>query len=389
MGSFVKSFLCARAGERFTVVHFLVFSLLFLQLSIQLEQNRIGVFLRGVIEPPPKAMTMNIDDLTYEDETTHQHLIGFPIFARLMRVDSQDAWMLYPLMVAILFPSLWLYLVWVWRVPMLMASCLILAIFNTPVVSGIGIEPNSDFFVNSVVIGLFLYIMHRPEAYLSIGLIFLFAMLVHQRALVLLPAAIVWSVYWSEGQPNCPFVVKPKRYLKAAVPFLIAAAVFLAYKSLFYYYFPAKFPLRRLDVTQQFRQLLRLPSEHNLEGSILHYIVSLRNWEVWHLFYFSFVVLTVGALIKKSYTLALVALLLYLGSISQLLVAEDVHRLTSFLFIISLILAIEASQKDWPIYWSTCAFFVVAFLSSGVLHFGLGIQKWMNKAFSGLALGSW
>lgn len=383
MPMWLRPFLGARIGDRFGIVHFLCFALLFLAFSVRHTQSAIGIYLQGAELPPPKAMTLNIDNLVYENEHTHQHLIGFPLFAKLLRLSAQDAWMLYPLMLTMCYPLLWVYLVAVRQVPFLMATCVVLSIFGTPIAAGVRIEPSADFLTNVMVTGFFLYILHRPTAYLAIGIYFFCMMLVHQRVVVLAPAAIVWSLYWAHNQPCHPCSMPRAAYLRTAVPFLAASTLFFIYRALFYHFFPARYPLRRLDFMQQVRQMFRIPSDHNLEGGLLHYVLSPRNWETWHLLYFGFVVLALGAALKKQYTLLLLSLLLYGGTISQLLVAEDVHRLTSFLFVILVVLAIEAAQPGWPLAQATSAFLVFGLLSSGVIN----VNKWVGVLRHAIGFG--
>ncbi len=132
-------------------------------------------------------------------------------------------------------------------------------------------------------------------------------------------------------------------------------------------------PLRRLDVSQQIRQLFRLDYTYRaannyeldsvVEGHLLKYVLSPVNWHVWGLYYFSFVILSLGALLKRSYLLALISVTIYLGTIFQLLIAQDVHRLTGFLIINLILLIIWNAIEGWPIPKLTNVFVILGFLT--------------------------
>ena len=362
--------LTARFGERYTIPYILVFAFICLFLLTSDSKSIIYVnYTDGVSDDwrlLPEALeeaNAQIDDILAETGGgNHPHLIGWPVFARLFNVSSYNVWVIYPFMLALLAPAFWLWLAYRHRVPLLVATCLVLYIWRSPLTSHIGIQPTSDLFLAIAFIGLFLFIHHYRGRFLAVGFLFFFILLIHQRAAVMSPAVILWAAYCWHDRPGTLKSIGVTGCVKTASPVILAIAAFFIYKELFYTFFPSEFTLSRLDISQQFRQLFRIPSEANLEGGVFHYVLSPGNWTAWGLYYFSFVPLAIGGLLRKDQILIAIALVIHLGAISQLLVAQDVSRLTDFLFINLLILAILGARGDWPIKKLTLSFFLVGFL---------------------------
>ena len=292
---------------------------------------------------------------------THPHQIIFPLILKLFGIWSDGWWLFYPTFFAAILPVMWIYLGARCRVPMLMSTCLLLSVTRMSMFTHVGVHLTGDAITNMTLVLLVLVVHAHPKSRLPIFFIYFMAMVGHQRSVVLLPGIALWNIYCAYPETRDPRDIKLRAYVDVAMPYILGVLAFFAYRQIYFHFFPPVSIWRELTVTSQLKRMFRMtgPAEA-MDGGVLYFLFKKEGFTWNGFFYFSFLVFALGAFMKRHYLLACVPLLLYFGTISQMLVAEDAHRLTGFLFLIVLLLAVEASRTDWPILKGTTAFFVIA-----------------------------
>jgi hypothetical protein len=344
---FVNGLITARFGERFTFTHCLTFGALFYYFMIRLQFS-------GFVLPISQGM---IPDAGIE---THPHLVGFPILLQLLRLDDASAYIAYPTLLTLSLPALWVYLVIRHRVPLLIATCLMLATIQSPIISHVGITPNTDFLTAWLTTATALLVLEKPHARWWHFVFFLMAMMTHQRSLVLVPGLVMLAVATAYPAPHQSPRMAWRTYLIASVPFAAAAIVFFVFKEAYFHVYPVTGVAREITFLEQFNRVFRPEMAiDKMQGGPFAYIFSIDNVIHNGLYYFSFLIAFWGMVRLRDYGAASVPILLHFGIISQLLVAEDIHRLTGFILVITLLLAIWSARSDWPYPRMTIAFFAV------------------------------
>ena len=348
----------ARFGDRFTLIHCVLF-------GAGLYYFLVRLLYAAIALPLHQGMTPNAGI------ETHPHLVGFPVLLKLLRLDDATAYIAYPVLLALSLLALWAYLTLRYRVPLLIATCLCLSALKLPIISHVTLTPNTDLLATWFVMVVFFVVAIRPRARGWHFVLFMAAMLCHQRSLVLAPGLVMFGVMLCRPEQPNPFRIPMRDYVIAAVPYIAAAIGFFLFKEIYFQLFPATGVAREITFTEQFNRIFRPENAiDKMQGGPFTFVFSFENIVQNGLFYFTFVVACAGALKLRNYSAASVPLLLHLGTVSQLVVAEDVHRLTGFIFVIATLLAIWAGRRDWPWPRITVAFFALGAITVYARNFG-------------------
>lgn len=347
----------ARLGDPHTVQHYVLFVAGLLILTIEYEQIHVARNLaRGFVGE------LGIG--------THPHQFIFPLVLSLLGIKSVGWWMFYPSLLLVAVPAFWLFLAKYHRVPLAVCSIIGWSVYFSPFVTHIGIYANGDVLTNIAALLLALCILWRPGSAVLAGICFVLLLLMHQRGVLLAPGYIAFTLY-------CSGRTGTKAMLQAVVPYAVAAVVFLAFKTGYYHAFPLQENQYPLEIEDQLRRMFRLPGALGpMEGGVFDYFLHVDNLRFNGLFYFSFALLAYGGWRLRQPWLAASALLLYAGTVVQLFVAEDAHRLTGFLFVITVLLAVEAQRPQWPIPSAVRWFFPISFASVLALNPVMGLPLW-------------
>lgn len=359
MADRLRAFFQARIGERYTAGHFLLFVVSLLLLTLAYQRIHIAGNLSAGVPGEPGI-------------STHGHQIVFPSLLALMGLTKSGFWVLYPSLLLAVLPLFWLHLARNCRVPLTICSLLGWSVYFSPMATHLGIYANADVVTNLLALSVVLLVRERPDARVLAGALFFLLMLTHQRSLVLLPGFIAWHLH-CEGRNDL------KSIARAAAPYLAAALLFFVYKSGYYHVFPPSEQDKPLEFVEQYRRMFRLPGVIDpMVGGMFDYVLSIDNLTWNGLFYFSFLLLGVGAWRSGRLWLAAAAVLIYVGTVLQLLVAEDAHRLTGFLFVVTVMLAIEAQRPGWALPKTTAWYFPLAFASVVAINPQMGLAFWLR-----------
>jgi hypothetical protein len=216
------------------------------------------------------------------------------------------------------------------------------------------------------VLGAVVLAAERPRNCASTAALLLVALISHERALVVLPALLVWHAdrlaaaepgWWSGSRAK-------GRALALAAVYAAPAAVSVIYKHVFYRLNPPEGEHQTLGFIDQFYRLIGDPrASGQYVGSPWDNLVSVENITWNGLYYASFLVLAGVALASRRPLLVWFAVLVYAGTVVQILVAEDVHRLTSYLFLPAAVLAMEYRRLAPPLQAASALFVAVSFAS--------------------------
>lgn len=337
----------ARLGEPATMAHVCLFAFLFLVFLVR-AVSRILTYLPAA-QPEVSAFgpCLPMAGGCMAIFKVHAHLIGFPVLLKLLRLSPDMAWLAGPLLAAVAFVLLWTWLVARHRVPMLLASALVIAIFNLPVLSGMTETPNGDVLTNVLVIALVVVMMEWPAGIVWPALICLAAMLTHQRVMVLLPfLTFLRLAGMGTGLPLAPRPLL-RVFIRAVLPFALSLIAFFVFKEVFYkfvWHDPNIY--NKLDITSQVYRVFGVNGNPEVSGSIqlggpLQYVLHHDNWRIWGPLYFISFVAAAFHWKNGTFEKAVAYLLLWLGTVFQLVMAEDVHRLTSFFYVALILFAID------------------------------------------------
>lgn len=342
----------ARMGQAGTTVHVFVFAFLFLAFLVR-AMVRVMSHLPDAT-PQASALGPCLAVLTecVPVFKVHAHLIGFPAFLRLLRLPPEAAWLAGPLTVAVFYPLFWIWLTARRGVPMILASILVLGIFNLPVLSGMSESPNGDVLTNILVITLLILILEYPRNIVIVMMIALAALLTHQRVLLIIPFFVLLSV--SQQGSKTLFPVRPalESWIRALLALFLAVAAFFLFKEIFYSKLWNDHNIyNKLDLMSQIYRILGLKGDASVpgsiqEGSVFRYLFHSDNWRIWGLLYFT---PFLGAFLywrRRDPIRVLTYLAVWGGTVIQLLMAEDVHRLTSFFFLGIVLLAVDAQAME-------------------------------------------
>jgi hypothetical protein len=247
-----------------------------------------------------------------------------------------------------------------------MAALLLLSTFKLPMFSHVAASPNGDLLHNVLVLGAVVLAAERPKDYVATAVLLLAVLVSHERALVLLPALFVWHAdRLAQAEPGCWRGPSAKRRaLSLAAAYATPAVVSILYKQFFYRLNPPEGEHQTLGFVDQFYRLIGDPrASGQYVGSPWDNLVSMENITWNGLYYASFLVLAGVGLASRRPLLAWFAVLVYAGTVVQILVAEDVHRLTSYLFLPAVVLAVEYRRLRSPLQAVSALFVAVSFAS--------------------------
>ena len=182
----------------------------------------------------------------------------------------------------------------------------------------------------------------------------------HERAMFIIPALFLYSLHTLDISPSYyrkNFSVVSKLSLNFVIPVII----FYLYKTLFYSVNTGVPDHKSLSIYQQILHLLRAPNpNHSIYDGIFDFVMSPVNLQVWGLFYFSFIIVMFIGFYRRTMSLVLFGASFHILVVSQLLVAEDVHRLTGLLYGLLFVILFEMKKRK-----DAAAFISLAFLLVG------------------------
>ena len=219
----------------------------------------------------------------------HPHQILFPFALWLFHARARP-WLFYPVLLSASLLVLWLALIQS-GAEMWLATLLVWSVYFPPLSTHIGHNANSDLLTTLLAAAM---VFTRAPGWLF--LLCLLALLAHQRTMVLVPAVSLWT--------------------GTVLPFALAVIVFVVFKYCYYALCPLGEDQRDLSIREQWRRLIRSPAAIDPMNRIrwrFGYALPLLAW--------------------LAYDPKLATALVIAGTFAQLLVAEDGHRLTGFLFL--------------------------------------------------------